>query len=95
MWHLYEGGPLELFELSADGTDLERHRLAPVTDGSGAPVHVVKADRWQAARAMGDYVLVGCTVGPGFEFADFRLLDDYSERMAVVRSTWPEVAALI
>jgi predicted cupin superfamily sugar epimerase len=96
VWHLYEGGPLELLELSADGRELARASLAPIGDGPGAaPVHTVAAGRWQAARPRGGYALVGCTVGPGFDFADFRLLADDPEPAAVVRATWPEVAALI
>jgi hypothetical protein len=50
---------------------------------------------WQAARPLGDYVLVGCTVGPGFEYADFRLLADEPELAAVVRAERPELAGLI
>jgi predicted cupin superfamily sugar epimerase len=38
---------------------------------------------------------MGCTVGPGFDFADFRLLADDAERAAVVRTMWPEVTELI
>ncbi len=62
VWHFYEGEPLEL--LTSDGvTHLdENHR-----------VHVVKARQWQAARPLGAYTLVGCTVGPGFEFEDFEM----------------------
>lgn len=40
------------------------------------PVHVVAAGCWQAARSTGAYTLVGCTVGPGFDFADFEMLRD-------------------
>jgi predicted cupin superfamily sugar epimerase len=36
----------------------------------------VPARYWQAARSSGDYSLVTCTVGPGFDFADFRMLAD-------------------
>jgi uncharacterized protein len=93
VWHLYEGGPLELLELSAAGEDLVTHRLARV--GDGAPVHTIAASRWQAARLLGDYVLVGCTVAPGFEFADFRLMADDPEVAARVRARWPHVAAFI
>ena len=39
-------------------------------------MHVVPAGHWQAARTTGDHTLVGCTVGPGFDFADFALLAD-------------------
>lgn len=74
-WHLYEGGPVELFELDASFTKIERHYLTPI-DGSGEPVHVVAAGQWQAARSLGTYALMGCTVGPGFDFADFRLMSD-------------------
>src|SRR3982751_2380309 len=83
-WHLYEGGPLELFELDVSARSLERRRLAPVGDGEHGPVHVVAAGRWQAARSLGDYALVGCTVGPGFDFADFRMLADEETTAAAV-----------
>jgi predicted cupin superfamily sugar epimerase len=40
---------------------------------------VVVAYAWQAARAIGACTLVGCTVGPGFEFSDFEMLDSRSD----------------
>jgi predicted cupin superfamily sugar epimerase len=95
VWHLYEGGPLELLEMSAAGDALVRHRLGMIGNDSQAPVHTIPAGSWQAARPLSDYVLVGCTVGPGFEFADFRLLADDVERTTVVRAAWPEVVDLI
>ncbi|HEX8170471.1 MAG TPA: cupin domain-containing protein [Thermoanaerobaculia bacterium] len=62
VWHFYEGDPLEL--RSDDETVIldTDHR-----------VHVVTAGAWQSARPLGAYALVGCTVGPGFEFDDFEL----------------------
>jgi len=95
VWHLYEGGPLELLELDASGQDLVRHRLAPIGAGADAPVHTTAAGVWQAARPLADYALMGCTVGPGFDFADFRLLADDAERAAEVQATWPAVAEFI
>ena len=59
------------------------------------PVCTVAADRWQAARALGDYALVGCTVGPGFDFADFTMLADDRGIAERVRSQWPELDSLI
>lgn len=94
VWHLYEGGPLELLELSAAGEVLTRHRLARLGD-AGAPVCTIRAGQWQAARPLALYALVGCTVGPGFEFADFRLLSQDRELSRVVGEAWPEVAELI
>jgi len=53
---------------------------------------VVPAGSWfGAAVAAGvPYALVGCTVAPGFEFADFEL----AERAALT-ARYPEHAALI
>ena len=95
VWHLYEGGPLELLELSVSGQSVSRHRLGSVGTGTDAPVCTIGAGVWQAARPLGDYAFVGCTVGPGFEFADFRLLADNHPLAATVRAALPDVAALI
>jgi len=95
VWHLYEGGPLELLELTTSGDTLVRHTLGLLGTGDATPVRTIAAGAWQAARPLADYVLVGCTVGPGFDFADFRLLADDVERASVVRSNWPEVSDLI
>ena len=95
VWHLYEGGPLELLEIDDALTTLTRHRLAPIGDGEGAPVHTISSGNWQAARSLGAYTLVGCTVGPGFDFADFRMMSDDAEAAARVRARWPEMGALV
>ena len=95
VWHLYEGGPLEILELSPDLSALTRHRLAAVTDSAGSPVHTVPANHWQAARPIGDYALVGCTVAPGFEFEDFRMLADDPGAAAAVCARWSEAASLL
>ena len=92
VWHLYEGGPLEVLELDAGCSQLTRH---PLVAASETPVCTIAADCWQAARALSDYALVGCTVGPGFDFADFTLLADDAPSAARVRSQWPELADLI
>jgi predicted cupin superfamily sugar epimerase len=41
---------------------------------NGRPVCVVAAGCWQAAKPRDDYSLVGCTVGPGFDFEDFQMI---------------------
>ena len=58
-------------------------------------MRTVPAGVWQAARPLGDYALVGCTVGPGFDFADFRMLADDPALASIVRRAWPEVASLV
>lgn len=95
VWHLYEGGPLELLELDASGRSVLRHRLGPVGSGRDAPVCTIGAGIWQAARPLGQYAFVGCTVGPGFDFADFRLLADDHVLADAVRTALPDVAMLI
>jgi len=95
VWHLYEGGPLELLELSASGETVQSHRLGLVGSGAEAPVCTIGAGIWQAARPLGQYAFVGCTVAPGFDFADFRLLADNHARAAAVRAALPDLALLI
>jgi predicted cupin superfamily sugar epimerase len=95
VWHFYEGGALELLELDAACLTLSRHRLATVTDNAQAPVRTIPAGHWQAARPLGDYALVGCTVSPGFDFADFTMLADDGECAARVRTTWPDLTSLL
>jgi uncharacterized protein len=94
VWHFYEGAPLELLHLSADLASFATFRLGPLTD-SQAPTHTIPADDWQAARSTGPYTLVGCTVGPGFEFGDFTLLADEPATVARLRAAWPLVAPLL
>lgn len=62
VWHFYEGDPLELLT----------HGTVTRLDENNR-VHVIRAGKWQAARPLGAYTLVGCTVGPGFEFDDFEM----------------------
>lgn len=74
-WCWHEGGVLELL-LATPGVDrIERRRLGRVAEGC-EPSSTVPALWWQAARPLGDYALCGCSVAPGFEFADFSFLRD-------------------
>jgi predicted cupin superfamily sugar epimerase len=75
IWHHLEGAPAELTELSLVTSIKVRHSVGPLDNGA-APVATIPAGHWQTARTLGAYTLVGCTVGPGFEFEDFKLLSD-------------------
>jgi predicted cupin superfamily sugar epimerase len=67
-WHFYEGHAIEVL------TRTDEHAAPQVTTlDTGQRMHVVRAHEWQAARTLGAYTLVGCTVGPGFEFDDFEM----------------------
>ena len=94
VWHYYEGAPLELLQVDLAMRALVVDRLGPVDEEGTRPVGVVPAGCWQAARTTGRYTLVGCSVAPGFEFADFALLDDRPAEAAVLRERFDEVRAL-
>lgn len=74
IWHHCEGAPLRLLRLDPDFGAKEELRLGPLGRGM-APVAVIPRGHWQAAESLGEYTLVDCTVGPGFDFADFGLVD--------------------
>jgi uncharacterized protein len=75
IWHFYAGDPLELLRYAPDSRSLET--IAVGSDPTHqSVVGVIPAHVWQAARPLGRYALVGCTVGPGFDFDDFTFVAD-------------------
>ena len=76
VFHLYDGGPLEILRLFPDGTwdvaVLGMHLAA-----GERPQVVVPAGTWFGTelRAGASHCLMGCTVAPGFEFGDFELAE--------------------
>ena len=86
-WHHYEGAPLEL---AWEDGDIVRAVLGP-----DRHLAVVPAGAWQAARPLGDYALLGCTVAPGFEFHGFSLLADAADQADGFRARHPEWSALL
>ncbi len=94
VWHAYEGAGLELFQAPPDLAVVDRIALG-LSDPDVHPVHTVPAGWWQAARPRGAFSLVGCTVGPGFEFADFSFLRDEAELVARLAAQAPELEELV
>ena len=92
IWHYNEGDAIEL--LLFDDNGFRRLHLGPVARET-RPTIVVPAGTWQAARSTGAYTLGGCTVGPGFEFADFSLAVDWPEITAKIASAGPDLARFI
>jgi hypothetical protein len=73
VWHYYLGASLELHTLSPAGRH-ERIELGPDLMSGERPQWTVPAGVLQAARVIGDgFALVGCTVAPGFDYADFSM----------------------
>ena len=94
VWHFYEGDPLELLVAPPSLADVQRVVLGPAADSS-RPMHPVPASWWQAARPRGEYALVGCTVAPGFEFADFVLLREDPAAYAALQRFDSRLLALV
>jgi predicted cupin superfamily sugar epimerase len=90
-WHYYSGeagASLELHLLQNgehEALTLGRELLA-----CQLPQAIVPAGVVQAARPIGGWVLMGCTVAPGFDFADFTgntaedLYRDFSDHRDVI-----------
>lgn len=93
VWHHYDGDPVELHVL--EGRVHQTFMLGRDRARGERPQYVVPAGAWQAAVSAGArWSLCGCTVAPGFDFADFemppreemlRLLPDHE--VAVLRLT--------
>jgi predicted cupin superfamily sugar epimerase len=76
IFHLYEGGPLEILLLHADGR-AEVARLGLDFRAGERPQIVIPAGTWFGTELSpgASHCLVGCTVAPGFDFTDFELAE--------------------
>lgn len=92
LWNFYAGAPLRLHQFSQN---LARHRTLQLDPSTGQYKQLVPGGAWQAAESSGEYSLLGCTVAPGFDFSDFRLLKDLPELVARINREYPELARFI
>ncbi|MBX2897163.1 MAG: cupin domain-containing protein [Cyclobacteriaceae bacterium] len=75
LWHFYAGTTLLIYVLTSDG--LKIHRLgADPLQGDALQV-LIPAGCWFGAivEKPDSYALCGCTVAPGFDFADFEMAE--------------------
>ncbi len=74
LWHFHLGGALRLTQISPEGK-VSEFILGPDVAKGHLLQHVVPARYWFGAEpeAGSPFCLVGCTVAPGFDFADFDL----------------------
>lgn len=74
LFHLYEGGPLEVLLLTPGEPPLVR-RLGLDLAAGERPQLVIPAGTWFGTELTpgATHCLIGCTVAPGFDFADFEL----------------------
>jgi predicted cupin superfamily sugar epimerase len=71
IWHYHAGSALTL--QIADDSGNRSVRLGTDLAAGELPQAIVPAHAWQTAESTGDWTLVGCTVAPGFDFAEFEL----------------------
>ena len=73
MFHFYLGDPVEMLQLLPDGGSAV-FTLGPDLQAGQQVQLTVQAGVWQGTRLVGDgkVALLGCTVTPGFDFADYR-----------------------
>ena len=95
LWHFYAGAALTVHVITPQG---EYH---PLKLGSNLAAGesfqaVVPAECWFGAETEGAYSLVGCTVAPGFDFAEFEmgsrehLLRQYPTHAGIIQRLTPE-----
>ena len=74
VFHFYAGDAVEMLQLWPDGSG----RIVVIGNDLAAghePQIIVPAGVWQGCRLVrgGSWALMGCTVAPGFDYADFHL----------------------
>ena len=76
LWHFYAGGAL-VVQVIAEGGQYWEIQLGRDPEAGEVFQAVVKAGCWFGARVRDwrSFALVGCTVSPGFDFADFEIGD--------------------
>ncbi|WP_439626092.1 cupin domain-containing protein [Gemmata sp.] len=88
VFHFYLGAPVRMLQLLPDGTGQEVVLGSDITAGQ-VPQLVVPGGVWQGTRLVGEsgFALLGCTVAPGFDYADYR-----GATRAELVAKWPAFA---
>jgi predicted cupin superfamily sugar epimerase len=97
IFHFYLGDPVTMLQLRPDGSSEVLTLGQDILNGEQLQV-VVPRGTWQGSflNEGGEYALLGCTVAPGFDYADYEtgsrgdLLKEYPEQEElIVRLTSP------
>ena len=91
IFHFYLGDPVEMLQLHPGGRSTVLTLGPDLAAGQHVQV-VVPAGVWQGTRLIGNgqVALLGCTVTPGFDFADYR-----NATYAELADKWPDQAQRI
>lgn len=95
VWHFYAGGPLNVYVIDPESGTLSVIRLGTNPNRGEVFQAVVPAGYWFGAKPVGlpsdlPFSLVGCTVAPAFNFAEFELADK-----ATLLTQFPQHAGVI
>ncbi len=93
IFHFYLGDPVEMLQLWPDGSAKKVLIGTDIKSGM-VPQVVVPHGVWQGTRlvAGGRFALLGCTVSPGFDYADYEsgsrrhLCEEYPEHRDMIRA---------
>ena len=91
MWHFYDGSPIMIHMIYPDG-EYASIKLGLNLANGEVPQAVVPGGTYFGSEMISksDFALVGCTVAPGFDFADFEmpprsvLLEKFPEHKKVI-----------
>jgi hypothetical protein len=91
IFHFYLGDPVEMLQLYPDGRSAVFTLGPDLATGQHVQLAVL-AGVWQGTRLIGDgkAALLGCTVTPGFDYADYR-----GGVYAELAAKWPREAERI
>ncbi len=91
VFHFYLGDPVDMLQLRADGTG-RLLTLGTDIDSGMLPQVLVPRGVWQGARLRpgGEFALLGTTVAPGFDLADYE-----SGQQETLVAAYPEHRDLI
>ncbi len=96
IFHFYLGDPVSMLQMRPDGSSEVLTLGQDILRGQRLQV-VVPRGTWQGAflNAGGEFALLGCTVAPGFEYADYEtgsrgdLLKEYPEQEELILRLTP------
>lgn len=90
IWHFHVGGCAKIHFINKEGEHSEHLVGANLDERMQLQVVIPKGTWFAAEVVQGDFILVGCTVAPGFEFEDFELAD-----RTELSSAYPQHSTLI
>ena len=76
MWHFYSGSPISLHIINSHGV-YQKILIGSNFEKGEIPQFIVEGGDWFASEVEtpDSFALAGCTVSPGFDFADFEMAD--------------------